>query len=73
MLAAAGITIPESQFVDGVNLLPVLLGTAIAVPERPLFWHYPHWGNQGGSPGGAIRDGHWKLIEFYGRNRPADL
>ena len=43
-----------------------------AVAERsgelkrgPLFWHYPHYGNQGGAPGGAVRDGDWKLIEWY--------
>jgi hypothetical protein len=24
--------------------------------------NYPHWGNQGGSPGIAVRDGKWKLI-----------
>ena len=33
--------------------------------ERPLFWHYPHYGNQGGAPFGAVREGDWKLIEWY--------
>ena len=33
--------------------------------RRPLFWHYPHYGNQGGAPAGAVRDGDWKLIEWY--------
>jgi arylsulfatase A len=33
--------------------------------ERPLFWHYPHYSDQGGPPGGAVRLGEWKLIEFY--------
>ena len=28
-------------------------------------WHYPHYGNQGGAPAGAVRDGRWKLIEWY--------
>ena len=32
--------------------------------RRPMFWHYPHWGNQGGSPGTAIRAGKWKLIRW---------
>lgn len=32
---------------------------------RPLYWHFPHYTNQGGRPGGAIRDGDWKLIEHY--------
>ncbi len=31
--------------------------------------HYPHYGNQGGSPGGAVRVGDYKLIEFYEDNR----
>jgi arylsulfatase A-like enzyme len=30
-----------------------------------LYWHYPHYGNQGGSPGAAIREGDWKLIRWY--------
>ncbi|MDZ4288950.1 MAG: sulfatase [Prosthecobacter sp.] len=48
---------------DGVSLLPLLAGGSIA--ERPLYWHYPHYGNQGGAPGGAVRLGDWKLIEWY--------
>ena len=49
--------------VDGVSLVPVLKGGSIK--DRPLFWHYPHYGNQGGAPGAAIRSGRWKLIEWY--------
>jgi arylsulfatase A-like enzyme len=30
-----------------------------------LYWHYPHYSNQGGFPGGAIRMGDYKLIERY--------
>jgi arylsulfatase A-like enzyme len=48
---------------DGVSLMPLLRGDAL--PVRPLFWHYPHYGNQGGSPCGAVRLGDWKLIEWY--------
>ncbi|GAA5222348.1 sulfatase [Membranihabitans marinus] len=38
--------------------------------ERPLIWHYPHYGNQGGEPSSIIRKGDWKLIHYYedGRN-----
>lgn len=36
--------------------------------RAPAFWHYPHYGNQGGSPAGAMRDGPWKLIEWYGED-----
>ncbi|HYF33902.1 MAG TPA: sulfatase [Prosthecobacter sp.] len=52
-----------SAKIDGLSLLPLLKGGAL--PERPLFWHYPHYGNQGGAPGGAVRLGDWKLIEWY--------
>ena len=48
---------------DGVSLLPLLLERR--APERDLYWHYPHYGNQGGSPGSVIRRGDWKLIRFY--------
>jgi arylsulfatase A len=34
-----------------------------------LYWHYPHYSNQGGVPSGAVREGDWKLIEFYEDNR----
>ncbi len=53
---------PTAQ--DGVSILPTLKGEK--QPDRaPIFWHYPHYGNQGGFPGGAVRDGDWKLIERY--------
>jgi arylsulfatase A-like enzyme len=48
---------------DGVSFVPLLRGESI--DERPLYWHYPHYGNQGGMPGGAVRDGRWKFIEWY--------
>jgi len=37
--------------------------------SRPLFWHYPHYTNQGSRPGGAMRHGKWKLIEHYDTGR----
>ncbi len=50
--------------VDGTSFVAALLG-ADALNRRDLFWHYPHYGNQGGSPGSAIQSGPWKLIRFY--------
>lgn len=51
---------------DGVSFAPLLLGTSNPpTPSRRFFWHFPHYTNQGGQPGGAIRDGRWKLIENY--------
>ena len=49
--------------VDGVSLMPLLGGGRLR--PRALFWHYPHYSNQGGEPGSAIREGDWKLIEFH--------
>ena len=49
---------------DGASLAPLLTGRGPA-PRRPLFWHFPHYNNQGGRPGGAMRDGDWKLVEYY--------
>ena len=47
---------------DGRSMLPLLRGEKLR--ERALFWHYPHYGNQGGAPAAAIRRGEWKLIEW---------
>jgi arylsulfatase A-like enzyme len=63
VLAAAGRTPVPDQQLDGTSLLPLLQGEAL--PERALCWHYPHYGNQGGAPGAAIRCGKWKLIEWF--------
>ena len=35
------------------------------VEERPLYWHAPHYSNQGGKPASALREGKYKLIHFY--------
>ncbi|MFM8325816.1 MAG: sulfatase, partial [Pirellulaceae bacterium] len=67
MLQAAGIQLPPEQTVDGISLLPSILGEPM--PDRSLFWHYPHYGNQGGAPGAAIRRGDWKLIHWYEEDR----
>ena len=68
MLEMAGLPPRPKQHVDGVSLAPLLRERK--VPERDaIFWHYPHYGNQGGAPGGAIRSGDWKLIEWYETGR----
>ena len=58
--------LPErhSQHVDSVSLVPALRGRQLG--RDTIFWHYPHHGNQGGRPGGAVRQGDWKLVEWYG-------
>jgi hypothetical protein len=49
---------------DGVSLVSLLKGAG-APARTNVFWHYPHYSNQGGKPGGAVRSGDWKLIEHY--------
>jgi arylsulfatase A-like enzyme len=64
MLEMAGLPLLPRQHLDGRSLVPLLEGRGGPKP-RNLYWHYPHYGNQGGSPGGAVRSGDFKLIEFY--------
>jgi arylsulfatase A len=58
--ASSGI---KHSSLEGVNLSP--LGTGGNLATRSLFWHQPHYTNQGGRPSGAVRHGDWKLIEHY--------
>ncbi|NLD72746.1 MAG: sulfatase [Chloroflexi bacterium] len=68
LLEAAGLDPLPEQHCDGVSLVPLLRGEPTAehvLNERALFWHYPHYGNQGGTPGASVRWGDWKAIAFY--------
>jgi arylsulfatase A len=47
-----------------VSLVPLLKQTG-DVKRDAIYWHYPHYANQGGKPGSAVRQGDYKLIEFY--------
>lgn len=61
-----GVSVPAEQLVDGLSLAPLLAGrTDTAIVERDLFWHYPHYGNQGGEPSAIIRRKAWKLIHYF--------
>jgi len=70
LLEACGLPAPDGiggsggiGATDGVSFVPVLRGRDFA--RGPVFWHYPHYGNQGGSPGAAVRDGDLKLVVFF--------
>jgi len=49
---------------EGVDISPLVKGETM---ERgPIYWHFPHYSNHGmQSPGGAIRDGDYKLLEYF--------
>jgi arylsulfatase A-like enzyme len=63
LLELAGLPARPASSIDGRSAAPLLRGEHRG--RGPVFWHYPHYGNQGGTPGGAVRDGDWKLIEWY--------
>ena len=49
---------------EGVDISPLIKGETIN--RGPLYWHFPHYSNHGmQSPGGAIRDGDYKLLEYF--------
>jgi arylsulfatase A-like enzyme len=56
---------PAVESPDGMTVAPQLAGRAKTVSLRPLYWHLPHYTNQGSRPSGAVRLGKWKLIEHY--------
>src|SRR6185503_7887986 len=62
LLELAGL--PAAEGLDGISTARLLTKGEPPAP-RAFFWHFPHYTNQGGRPGGAVRRGDWKLIEHY--------
>lgn len=62
-LEACGLPPRSGQHVDGKSFLPALKGEPY--DRGAVFWHFPHYANQGGTPGCSVRRGDWKLIEFF--------
>ena len=67
LLGMAGLPPRPAQHQDGLSLAPLLNGTG-TVNREALFWHFPHY-HSGVKPGGSLRAGEWKLIEFFEDNR----
>ncbi|MDR2438302.1 MAG: DUF4976 domain-containing protein, partial [Planctomycetaceae bacterium] len=62
LLDLADIPLKPEQHLDGVSLKSILENKE--PPQRDvLYWHYPHYGNQGGFPSSVVRLGDWKLIQ----------
>lgn len=65
LLKMAGLPALPEQPVDGTDITPLLEGGK-KIKRRALYWHFPHYSNHGmQSPGGAIRYGDYKLLEYY--------
>ena len=67
ILEMVGLPLKPNQHVDGLSLIP-LLKDGTPYNPRPLFFHYPHYSNQGESPGSSVRLGNHKLIEHFETN-----
>ena len=61
-LEIVGADKPADQPLDGQSLLPLLRRRG-RFQDRAIYWHYPHYHHS--TPAGAIREGDWKLIEFF--------
>ncbi len=65
---AAGISLTPKLAIDGVSLKPLLSGKG-RIKRDALYWHYPHYNIHTPIkpcyPHGIIRQGDWKLIEFF--------
>ncbi len=60
----AGLPLRPELHVDGVNLVGALTGGADD-PREALCWHFPHYHGSGNRPGGAVRIGDLKLVEWF--------
>ena len=51
--------------IDGVSLISLLMDPENTLSRKALYWHYPHYHSAGIGPQGAIRQGPYKLIEWF--------
>jgi hypothetical protein len=64
LLEMIGLPAMPKQHMDGKSFAPAL--KAEAYDRGAIYWHFPHYSNHGyQSPGGAIRLGKYKLLEYY--------
>ena len=64
MLEMAGLPPRPGQHLDGISLAG-LLRDGKEPDRKAIHFHFPHYANEGGRPGSAIRQGRHKLIRFY--------
>ncbi|HTF21083.1 MAG TPA: sulfatase [Chryseolinea sp.] len=65
ILEMAGLPLMPEQHKDGKSFAPLLKG-AKKLERDAIYWHFPHYSNHGmQSPGGAVRAGNYKLIEYF--------
>jgi len=75
LLEVAAASKRPDYVLDGKSLVPLLMSDGSAtLPREALYWHFPGYlgageGQWRTKPGGAIRVGDMKLIEFFEDNR----
>lgn len=67
ILDMVGLPLKPQEHLDGKSFKAALLEDS-AYDRGDIFWHYPHYSNQGSRPCGAVRSGDYKLIEYYDDN-----
>ncbi len=63
MLEMAGLPAKPDQTLDGKSFVSLLRNPFAKFDRGPIFFHYPHYSNQGGFPASAVRRGEYKLIQ----------
>lgn len=63
VMDAVGVEPEDADQLDGISLIQV--ADKGRSEPRSLFWHYPHYSNQGGFPGACVRSQQWKLLENF--------
>ncbi len=63
IMEIAGISF-DKKSLDGESLVPVIKQVG-KLSRQTLYFHYPHYHHQGYKPAGAIRQGDYKLIEWF--------
>ena len=65
ILDMLSLPIPSENNLDGVSLAELVKG-GNELDREAIYWHFPHYSNHGmQSPGGAIRSGDYKLLEYF--------
>jgi len=65
ILDMLGLPIPAENNLDGVSIADLVRGEN-ELDRDAIYWHFPHYSNHGmQSPGGAIRSGDYKLLEYF--------
>ena len=60
----AGVNVTPAN-IDGLSLVSLLKDPEAKLIRDAVYWHYPHYHTAGLGPQGAIRQGRYKLIEWY--------